>query len=846
MPRLMQNSFNGGEWSPLMDGRVDLEKYGKAVKRLENMVIDPRGPAVYRPGMKYIAGTKTNGSLSEIIPFEFSADVAYIVELGNLYARFYRDQAQIESGGSPVEVVMPYVEADLAAIKYAQSIDILYLFHPDYPVRKLSRTSDTTWGTVPITFRPGPTYEAPVEFPTTLTLAATTGDSINFTTGIGVFLSGDIGRLIVSGAGRATIVSLTSSSIVVCDILDDFASVGPIADGDWSVQGSPLGTLTASVAAPVGATTIITSKNSEVQTNLLEVGTNFWTVSTLGTDEYYLENGSPFYSADKPDLVYADQVPIPEGSLGSLVVDEWAFGDNDTLGYSTIYVRIGTDPDAFASDPSYIKRGDVTTARNVFRSTDVGRYIRMLSGFVKITVYNSATSVDGEILKELASTNETTNWTLESEMWSAANGYPSCGVFFENRLFLAGSTAFPETIWGSVIGDYENFTPGTDDADSIQFTLASRQISVIRWMETRDYLIIGCIGGEWRVGPEDTGSPLTPLNVVAKQQRTNGCANTLPVTIDSSTLFVQRAARKIREFTFQFESDGYVAPDLTQLAEHISAGGIKEIVFQQEPHSILWCVRNDGKLMGMTYLRDQDVIGWHIHETDGLVESATVIHGNGADELWLVVNRTVNGGTVRYVEMMEAFFADTNDTFKSNKGLNAFFLDSGITYNGGAITTITGLGHLEGETVNVLADGSVVEGKIVASGEIELDTAASVVHVGLPYTGLIETMRLDAMLQDGTAQGEPKIITQIVFRVNVSGVFKSGKDEDNLLPVTAQAAGITTGGFLSMILAAVPDLVSGDIENVHNGEWDSEGRLVVVQDKPLPLTLIAIIPEADV
>lgn len=851
MPKLraIQNSFNAGEWSALMEGRADLEKYGKAVKRLENLVIDPRGPAVYRPGLRYIAGTKTDASLSRVLPFIFSAETAYVIEFGAAYARFYKDQVQIEDGGSPVEVVMPYAAADLAELKYCQSADVFYLFHPDYPTRKLSRTSDTEWVTTEINFRPGPTYEEPVFPAATLTLSAVTGLGVTFTAGASVFQSGDVGRTIISGAGRASIVDFTSGTVVLCDVIDDFASVGSIAADSWQMQGSPTGELTPSSAGPVGSITTLTSTGtSEAIVNLLEDPNDHWTASGSGTNEYYIVNTAPFYTAVKPSKVFENDVDLVEGSVGTLGIAQWDFGDNDALGYDTIYIRLtdGADPDSkAAADESFVKMSTATTTTDLFRSTDVGKYIRILSGFVKITSYTSALIVKGEILKELTEATATVNWTLESEMWSSTNGYPSCGVFFENRLFVAGSPAFPETVWGSVSGDYENFTPGTDDADSIQFSLASRQISVIRWLEPRDYLIVGCIGGEWRVGPEDTGAPLTPLNVVAKEQRTNGCANILPISIDGSTLFLQRAERKIREFTFQFESDGYKAPDLTLLAGHISLGGIKEMAFQQSPLSILWCVRDDGKLLGLTYMRDQDVVGWHIHKTDGEVENIAVIPGDGYDELWAVIKRTVDGSTVRYVEMLEAFFEDENATFKANNGLNAFFVDSGVTYNGAATTTITGLDHLEGKTVVGLADAALITDKVVESGQITLDEEASVVHVGLPYTGLLETMRFDARLQDGTAQGEKKRIFKMKLRVNESGVFKAGRDENDLQVVSAQVVNDTNDEGFSFVVGEAPDLFTGDIEMVNNSRWDRAGRLTIVQDNPLPLTLIAIMPEVS-
>ena len=937
----IQDSFNGGEWSRLMDGRTDFPKYKNAVTRMENFAIDPRGPAFYRTGLRYIAETKTSSGVSQVIPFEFSAETAYMLEFGDFYIRFYKDQAQVLDGGSPYEIASPYAAADLAAIKYCQSVDILYLFHPSYPPLKLSRTSDTAWTAIAINFRPPPTYEQAVLPAATVTLSAVTGAGITFTAGASVFQAGDIGRLIVSGAGRASIVDFISATVVQCDIIDEFASVGPIASGSWEIQGSPVGDLLPSIGGPVGAITTLTSTGTtdtivnlmnSVIVDLLEDPNNHWIASGSGTNEYYIVNTAPFYSATKPVQVFEDDIEISEGTAGSLAIGEWDFGDNDTLGYSTVYIRLTdeTDPDSKASsdesfvkkstnndwlasgsgtneyyivntssfysvvkpvkmfeadeelveglagslgvkqwdfsdkdtlgyntvyirlsdetdpdtkakgDESYVKKSTETITTDLFRSTDVGKYIRIYNGFIKVTSYTSAIEVKGEIRKALTVSDPdaviaTSNWTLESVMWSVANGYPSCGVFFEDRLFVAGSTAFSETVWGSATGDYENFTPGTDDADAVQFTLAARQVSVIRWLEPRDYLIIGCTGGEWRVGPDDSGAALTPTNITAKQRRTSGCANILPISINDSTLFVQRAQRQIMEFTYQFESDGYVAPDLTLLAEHITDGSITGMAYQKNPLSIVWCVRGDGKLLGMTYLRDQDVVGWHIHETDGEVENIATIPGDGYDELWMVVKRTINGNVVRNVEMMAKFFTDSNATYQANKGLNAFFVDSGITYNGVATTTITGAGHLEGKDIVALADGSVVTGLTVSGGQFTLPFEASVVHYGLLYTGLLQTMRWDAVLQAGTPQGKPKRIVKMNARVYESGKFKYGEEETKTFVANNQEVGFEIG--------SAPDLTTDDIELQCDFTHNKEGRLMIIQDAPLPLTLIALMPE---
>ena len=840
-----QTNFTGGVWSPLLDGRTDLAKYGNSLKRLENMIVWPHGPAQNRPGLRYIVGTKTNADVSRLFPFEFSVVQAYILEFGDQYIRFYKDQAQITSGGIPYEIASPYLEADLATLKYCQSADVLYLFHPSYAPRKLSRTAHTSWTLSTINWRPSPISEQGIEPSATLTLGAVSGAGVTFTAGASVFLAGDVGRLIVSGVGRASIVGFTSGTGITCDIIDTFADVGPIASGSWEMQGSPNSSLTPSIKQPVGAIVTLTSSDSgETFTNLLVDAGNHWTVSASGTNEYYLLNTAPFYSAAKPDKIYINGVEVVEGTVGSLGITQWDYGNNDTLGYDTIYVRLadGADPDIKAAvDESFVKKATATASTDLFRSTDVGKYIRISSGLIKITQYTSPAVVAGEILKELTTVDPAIAWTLESDMWTAENGYPSCGTFFEERLFVAGSTAYPETIWGSVVGDYENHTPGTDDADALQFSLAGRRVNAIRWIEPREYLMVGTVGGEWRLGPEDTGTSLTPLNVVAKEVTTKGCANILSLAVDSATLFVQRAGKKIRELAYDLqkgEQGGYVAPDMTLLAEHLTVNGISGMVYQQEPIPTVWAYTDTGELLSMTYLRAEEVIAWHEHPMSGAVESLAVIPGDGYDEVWAIIRRTVNGATVRYVELMEAIFADAADTYNTNKGLNAFFVDSGVTYNGTATVTITGLDHLEGLEVGILADGKSHPARTVASGQITLHAAASVVHVGLGYTATLETQRFSTNLADGTAQGRQKRLVDLVVRVKDSAPFKVGRDESHL---------DTKFDPERVFVFGVPyPLFTGDIRTGYEGSFDREGRLLIVQDKPTPLTVLSIYPEVEI
>lgn len=883
--RLIQTNFTAGEITPLLEGRVDLQKYANALYRMENFIIHPHGPASFRPGTRFIEETKTSSTASRLIPFIASVDDAYILEFGALYIRVYKDQAQVTSGSAAYEITSPYAAADVQAIRYTQSADILYLFHEDYAPCKLSRVDDTDWTLSEINFRPPPTSELGSEPVATLTPSATTGAGITLTASASVFLEGDVGRVITSGTARAAITGYTSATEMIADVIDDFADTSAIASGSWTMEGSPSATIAPSSISPEGSITTITSSGeTEATTNLVTEGGADWVASGSGTAEYYLDSGAAGYQSSIPDRIYLEGEEAASGILGTLGEKQWGWGDNDALGYDTIYVRMhgGTDPNTLAADD--VVCASVGAGTDVFRSTDVGKYIRLNGGFVRITSYTSATEIKAEIIKEMTSTyvawatgtsyyvgntitnngnyyrcledhtagtfatdlaagkwtltsssnDKTLSWTLEEEIWNATNGYPSYGTFYEDRLVCADG----ENIRGSVSGDYENFTPGTDDSDSLDFTIAGRQINKILWMEPRESLIVGTNGSEWKLSPESTTEALTPTNVSAKQQTNYGCADIMPITVGHSTLFVQRALRKIREFTWQLETEGYVAPDMTLLAEHITEGEIAGMAYQQEPYSIVWVRLADGSLVAMTYLRDQDVVGWHKHPIDGDVESIACIPGDGYDELWMIVKRSINGSDVRYVEMLAEFFHDDADTFEDNNGVNAFFVDCGITYNSTATTTITGLDHLEGETVAVLADGAVRDNATVSSGSITLSRSASVVHVGLAYTGTLQTMRPEIGLRDGTFQGEIKRIDDATIRVYESGTFKFGRDEDHLDSALFKNSDVAMG--------TPPALFTGDKNISYEGAYDTDARLMIVQDKPLPLTVVAIIQDVTI
>jgi hypothetical protein len=276
------------------------------------------------------------------------------------------------------------------------------------------------------------------------------------------------------------------------------------------------------------------------------------------------------------------------------------------------------------------------------------------SGICRITGYTSTTQVTAEIVTDFASTEPTLRWFEGA--WSAYRGYPAAFTFCDERAVYGGTVDQPQTLWFSENDDFDDFEEGDKDADSFWRTLSSDKRNGIRWLSNLDHLVVGTRGEEWRVKATSPDETITQFNFNAKPQTAHGSAKIQPLQVGSVVLFIDFVGRKLRELTFSDYKQKYIAPDLTALSEHISLGGITCMAHQKNPDDIVWCVRDDGVLLSMTYEREQDVIAWTRHVVGGtsvVVESVSVIPGTDEDEVWITVARTVNGSTARYVEQLQ-------------------------------------------------------------------------------------------------------------------------------------------------------------------------------------------------
>jgi len=835
------NSLTAGEWSPEADGRVDLKKYYQACKELTNFIVRPIGGARRRAGTRFVKPSISNDTVSVLYAYAPRAGVDYILEFGHQKIRFYRNNGQISTnpelvvngaftttlnnwtegnvgtgdvawdagrakfttpldtdvaalrqdvtvvagtvyeirltiaGGSlevgiwstvpglgtpdiysatlgpgvhvlslsspttlmslnvaldgvvatrylddvsvkqagPLEVVTPYLAADLRYLRFAPSADVLYIACEGYAPRKLQRTSDVNWTLSTITFRPPPTEEKPTSLAAALTLSAVTGNGITITASPGIFVgAGDVDRIIVSGTGRAVITGFTSSTQVTADVLDDFASVN-IASGAWTLNGSPSCSLTPNKKEPVGA------------------------LCTL------------------------------------------------------------------------------TTSTSAFRAADVGKYLHIQNGIIKITTFTSATSIAGTILHKLDAVTPTTNHTLEQEAWNATDGFPvDVGYDASDRLVWLRD----ERVWGSVIGDYENMSESTLDDDAFQWRLRTTEVCLARWIVGATDLLIGTSGAEFVLSGGSEGV-LTPTNIKAQSDTTYGSARVRALRVGGVVLFVDGSGRGLREFVFDFaEANRYVAPDLLQLAQHLVPEGVTIVrtAYQRSPDSIVWCVLSDGGMLAMTYNRAEDVVAWAPQETNGTVEDVAVIrHPDGdRDQVWLVVLR--NG--VRCIEFLDdtSLFEDANGASYGRAGL-----DSCLLYNGVPITAVTGATHLANrDDVVVIADGLALEDPISVdgAGAFTLPAAASKIEAGLFSPSVLIPMRPEVQI-DGTSQGRPKAHGTITVRVYRTMGLKVNEDIISIeSPIT---------------------LYDGDM-TVENEGWDADGFITIRQDKPYPCEVLMV------
>jgi hypothetical protein len=434
--------------------------------------------------------------------------------------------------------------------------------------------------------------------------------------------------------------------------------------------------------------------------------------------------------------------------------------------------------------------------------------------------------VDENITADLADTPQSGR-----NPFIGTGNYPGVVTFYEQRLTFASTTSDPQVVELSQTANYENFgrSSPTKPNDAISFRVRASQVNQIRAMVPTRGLMLMTSGAEFLVTGSGQEDYLTPENVKRTVQSYWSCSEVQPIVIGSVILFAPARGGTIRDLGYEFAEDTFSGKELNILSPHLFEGReVKAMAYAQAPLATVWCVLDDGSCVSMTYLREQEIWGWTRHETQGEFEDVTVISEGNRDVPYFIIKRTIGGVTKRYIERMASRYVTTAE--------EGFFVDSGLTYDGSPATVFSGLGHLEGKTVVALADGNVVRDLVVASGAVTLPNAASKVHIGLPYESDIETLAIDlgSIQGIGSVQGRYKTISEVTIRVHRSRGMFIGPNADNLSEWKQRS---------TETYDAAIDLFTGDFRQTLYGDWNLSGSVFMRQSDPLPMEILAIMPD---
>jgi len=607
--------------------------------------------------------------------------------------------------------------------------------------------------------------------------------------------------------------------------------------------------------------------NTYTMTDLAGVAidtTNFTTYVSGGTAARVYEIATPYVEADLFDLHYVQSADVltithtnyPPKELKRLGATNWTLTDvafalplsAPTGVAATLVLANGTHPDFnYRYGVTAVKQDgaqESAISSLVTVNGNKGFYTWKITwnAVAGADRYNVYSGTDNGVLGYIGQADSTsfidTNYApnltrvapTENNPFNAAGSYPSAVSYFEQRRCFGGTINKPQNLWMTRPGTESNLTSSfpTQENDSIAFRIAAREANTVRHIVPLSDLLLLTASAVWKVWSKNTDS-ITPASVSVRPETYLGASNVQPVVTGNSVLYVQDRGNHMLEIKYTFESSGYAAEDVSLMAPHLFDGyTITDLSYSTSPYTICWDVRSDGALLGMTYVPKQQVIAWHQHSTDGTFESIATVAEGTEDASYFVIKRTINNRQVRYVERLHSRrFATQAD---------AFFVDCGLSYSGSAATVITGLYHLEGKTVNVLADGAVHPQLIVTAGKVTLQQAASKVQIGLPITADAQMLPF-AYETEALGQAQYANVARVYLRVSNSSSVFVGPDFNHLKENKQR----TTEPY-----GVPPSLKTQRIRLDIDSSWEDEGQVCIRQTNPLPLMIVSATLEVAV
>lgn len=815
--KMLLRSFAGGEITPELAGRLDLTKYQTGLSLCRNFITLPHGPATRRPGFEYVNEVGESATAVRLIPFTFSATQTVVAEFGHEYVRFHANGGTVVEDAKTIASIAGSTVNTTGAHGYTTG-DWVFI-GPRY-LRATVVDADTftvadPWGAA---VTPAGATVARVYALATPYAAADLFD-------LHYAQNADVVTLVHPNYPAKELRRLAAASWQLVDV--DFSAptnfptgVTATATVGTATNLSPQTYAVTTVGAD-GVTESLASATSTVNNNLSLAG-NYNTLvwdAVSGATRYnvYKKRGGVFG--------FMGQVQ-PSTGVSPATIDLITRPIDD----KTVSVRTVAAHEFTTGDVVFIEGTGVASLNGAWLITvvDADEFTYESNKKTLETATTGTASVpalsivDDNVVADTSQSPPEDIIALNGD----ADDYPSATTYHEQRRWFAGTNDKPQVLWATRTGTEANLTSSVPsrDADGMELRIAASQYNQIRHLVPLSDLIAFTAGGEFRVYAD--GAPaITPTSVSIKPQGYSGANNVQPTVTTGSILYVQAQGSRIRELSYNWESNSYRSIDVSIMAPHRFNGyGVKQLAFTRAPEAILWAVRDDGTLLAMTYVPDQQVYGWHAHDTDGQFESVCVVAEGNEDVLYAVVRRAVNGRTTRYVERLR--------TRVFTAQADAFFVDSGLTYSGAPVTSLGGLWHLEGKTVDILTDGAVHPRRTVTGGNIALDYSASKIHVGLPITADLRTLPLALEGMQAAGQGTTKNVNKVHLRVSQSSIVQAGPTFTHLREHPSRAVTDPYG--------SPPAFVDGELSLPVDPSWNQDAAICVRQDLPLPLTVLSM------
>lgn len=833
-------SFNSGEVTPYLYNRVKYERYAPGAMLLDNFIVTKHGPIFHRPGSLFVGNAQRceeldfNDDIKRLKKFIFNREQVFMLEFGHKYVKFYSydsvgDPIVVQKDGKDLIIETPYRAEDLQELRFTQSMDAVYIAHPYYHPRTLTRYSSTNWEFKNFDNKDGPYEPENTDTSRTLQVAATSGNT-TLTANFDCFTADMIGRHFRLVHNKkpcwGKIIGYTNARSVPVTLIKNANAT--TATSSWRL-GAWYGT-EPSNATPIYGYPINTDKTLDygVIWDSSEDYTSFGAPSSNGCYLLANENTFSFDKAHRPNFEKGDFIKFIVGDKTALfkVINRVAF-----------YIGQGL--------PKY----------------------RIL-----LDLQNNNIPAGTTLLNEVTFTIDPINtWSkgivTEYKRDVTTAHYPAAVAFHMERLYFGGGLYTPQTVQGSRPGDFPVFAP-TDDEDlvtddmAVMYTIATDELNSIVWLKSTDSLYIGTIGPEFKLTVTDS-EVVTPTNFQFYRIASYGSSRIEPQFIGNSIIFSQNSLRTLRELNYNFSTDKYIANDISVLGEHLMAPGLTSFNYQQEPHSIIWSTqrvlesmttgkytRSGGKLIGLTYDKEQNVMAWHRHTIGGKeveVESVECIFNDSIqqDQVWFCCRRKLGDKYIRTIEVIdkdfrldtpleEAYFVDCGAKF------NAYKLDPNDAQYGKAVHTLYNLNWLAGEEVNITVDGAIHPNRVVDSeGTLKLDYEGRFITVGLYAPAKYQSLYLNPEAGDSNfAQGHLQNITKAYVRFHRTMGGKIGPAFNLMEDIQYRTP-------QDKMDNAVP-LFTGEKMLYFPANWERSSQVCIVQDEPLPMTLLAIIPEVKV